>query len=659
MSNNVLMDMGSVIPTPKMTYPKPQVHAQHPFKDVKNHQLLMDYVMPRVAQGFRVTHGQLERYATIDKEVSGWMRLSEDDRARRRKQQQTGIPQATLTNLPLTYVHLDDLVTYYTQTFAPGKAMFYHTGKPDETEPASQMVLLMNNHAVYTGFYRHLYQGCWAMLKYNLGGFRMGWETEYGPKFAATPDNKVDVTNEAVWSGNKAHACDMYNTIMDPSVHPVMVHKDGEYAGYVAIRSHYWLSQRAMTSTYFNLDEELNNSATSGMNTTIFYRHPPAEAEMDSDESTSSNWITKLSDSPIGADRNGYEILEVDIRLNPTQFGLVESNQRTERDRYEIWRLTFLSNKRLIGASRLNNVHNHIAYYFGMVNDDGMERQQKSTAEIMSPFQNFASHVMNIHIQATRKKLFGLTCYDPSVIDLSQIPEGEIVGFVPAIKTGMGKNLNEAIWQDRGDIDTEKSLEDLKAIMDIVNIFFPVQALPSQIAGMDRAVSGQVQAVQQGVNRRMQKSATLLDSTCLRPLRFGLYYNILQYQADAVEITDFRGRTVTVNLSELRMTDLPFIIGMGLKAIDRQMVADRLQQVIFALIQNPNSAAQINVLGLIDFWTDMLDIDLDMNQFKLAPPPAPASPDGEAEAGATPAAGVQPATNPAAMTGPILDRGVR
>ena len=654
--SDTFFDASGPIPTAKMKYPAPDVHATHPFRDSKNHTKLMEYVMPRVAQGFRVRDGQLERFATIDKEVAGWMKLSEEDRKRRRKQQTTGIPQATLTNLPLTYVHLDDLVTYYTQTFAPGKAMFYHTGKPDETQPASQMVLLMNNHAVYTGFYRQLYQGCWAMLKYNLGGFRLGWETEYGPKFAATPEGESDTTMEAVWSGNKAFACDMYNTIMDPMVNPTMVHKDGEYAGHVIVRSHHWLSQRVLQRQYFNLDTELNEANTQGMTTTRYYRHPSVEAEMDSDESTSSNWISRLSDSPTGADRNGYEILEIDIRLNPTQFGLLDAQESKTRDRYEIWRLTFLSDKKLIGAVRLNNVHNHIPYYFGMVNDDGMERQQKSSAEIMSPFQNFASHVMNIHIQATRKKLFGLTAYDPSVIDLSKIPDGEVVGFVPMLKTGMGKNIQEAIWTDRGDLNTEKSLEDLKAIMDIVNIFFPVQALPSQIAGMDRAVSGQVQAVQQGVNRRMQKSATLLDSSCLRPLRFAMYYNILQYQQDAVEITDFRGRTVTVNLSELRMTDLPFIIGMGLKAIDRQMVADRLQAVIFALIQNPNSAAQINVLGLIDFWTDMLDIDLDMNQFRIQPPPAP---EGEAPPAGQEGTGVVPATNPQIITQPLMGRGAQ
>jgi hypothetical protein len=70
-----------------------------------------------------------------------------------------------------------------------------------------------------------------------------------------------------------------------------------------------------------------------------------------------------------------------------------------------------------------------------------------------------------------------------------------------------------------------------------------------------------------------------------------MYYNILQYQPDSSEVTDFyTGKPVKIDLASLRNTDLPFIIGQGLKAIDRQAAAQMLQQVIFALIQAPQAA---------------------------------------------------------------------
>ena len=86
--------------------------------------------------------------------------------------------------------------------------------------------------------------------------------------------------------------------------------------------------------------------------------------------------------------------------------------------------------------------------------------------------------------------------------------------------------------------------------------------------------------------------------------------------------------------------------------------AGMLQQIIFALIQAPQAAQGLDILGLIDYWTSMIDIDIDMKQFRLQPagPPNPdgsqpqVNPDGTPAQAAT---GIQPATNPQNVTAPI------
>lgn len=637
-------------------YQEPPVHAMHPLKNANNHKKLREYVVQRLVRGKDVRDSQLDRFVQIDKDVAGWMQMTDEDKKRAREQLKNGVPKARLMNLPIGWIQLDDMLTYLVQTFSPGKAMFYHTGKPDETESANQIVLLMNNHAIYAGYYRQMVHAALAMLKYNIGGFFMGWEEEFGPRLARDESGTVQSIDEKIWAGNKVQALDMYNTLLDPTVNPVDVFKEGEWAARIRIKSHYWLATRAARGTYFNLQECLEKDADN-YRTTKFYRHPPTEAQFGDDESTSSNWISRLSDTPNHFNNNGYEIVETYIRLNPTDFGLVPAADKSKRNRYEIWRITMLGDEKIIEATFMNNVHNHIPFYVGLVHDDGMERNQKSVEEILQPLQNFASHLMNIHIQATRKKLFGLTVYDKSIVDLSKMPDGEIVGFVPVEVTGQGKDIKNGIFEFKSDIDVERTMQDLSGIFQIVQQFFPLQASPSQIASIDRAVNSQVAAVQQGTNRRIQKIATLLDASCFRPMRFGMYYNILQYQQDGAEVVDFRGRQTTVDLSQLKNTDLPFIIGMGLKAIDRQMIADRLQQVIFALIQNPNSAARVDVLAMIDYWTDMLDVDIDMKQFQVAQNPSQIPPGEQAaqEAGGAAAGeqGVVPMTNPQDVTEPL------
>jgi hypothetical protein len=187
-------------------------------------------------------------------------------------------------------------------------------------------------------------------------------------------------------------------------------------------------------------------------------------------------------------------------------------------------------------------------------------------------------------------------------------------------------------------------------MMALIDQFFPTQSLPSQIAGIDRAVDSQVAAVQQGANRRQQKGARLIDETMLRPMRCSMYYNIVQYQKDNEKVADFyTGKEVDIDLSKLRDMNLSLIIGQGLKALDRQAMQGQLREIIFALIQAPTAAQRIDLLGLLDYWTSMMDLEMNLKQFEVVPPGQP-TPD---ETGVPAGPAVAPATAPSAFVEPI------
>lgn len=648
-----------------LTFPKPEVHANHPFRNDANHQALLEYVQARLELGKSHRDSKISRYAQIDKDMAGWIRLDDEDRKRMREHERDGTPIAVKTNLPLTFIHIDDMMTYYAQTFAPNRGMFYHTAKPGETSQATQITTIMNNHAIYGGYYRQMLLSIFAILKYNLGGLHTYWATDYGPKLGQDPAGNTTVEDSVMWRGNKAEAIDMYNFLPDPSVHPTQLYKDGEFAAIAKIRSHYWLADRASKGVYFNCEEALRTD--NGVGTADYYRHPPQEANLQADDSVSGtgggiNWLSILSAGPVYTANSGFELVECYIKINPNDFGLIDGDRaaKAKRNRYEIWRITLLNNRTIIEAQYMNNVHGFLPFFMGLANDDVMGEYAKSTAETINPLQNFASFLLNTHILATRKNLWGTTYYDPTVIDMDKIPKGEVSARVPMNPAGYGKDIRNAIFHDDHILDTKQTLQDLQSTLQIIDQFFPTQSLPSQIAGIDRAVDSQVAAVQQGANRRQHKGARLLDDSMMRPMRFCMYYNIVQFQVDGEQIPDFYGKPVTVNLSELRQTDLPFIIGQGLKAIDRQAASQLMQQVIFALIQNPQAAQQTDIMGLIDYWTSMMDIDVDMRQFQRQVPAAPADsgvPGSESVAGpetpGIPGGPVQPVTDPSAVTAPI------
>lgn len=634
-------------------------HGKHPMKNADSHQTLLEYVQQRLARGKAVRDNKIDRLATIDKNVAGWMRLSEEDRKRKATEERDGTPQAVTVNLPLTFVHLDDMMTYYAGTFAPNRGMFYSMGKPDEQESGAQIVTIMNNHAIYAGYFRQVLLALFATLKYNEGGFHVNWSRDQGPKLAKGENNESVLSMETIWQGNRCEALDNYNFFYDPTVHPTELYRKGEWGARTWMLSHHSLTTACANGVYYNCEDALKEGESAGQCT--YYRNPPAEAQMEFNESGGrTNWVAILSMTPEYNFSNGYEITETFIKLNPYQMNLVPRNpgNKATRNRPEIWRITLLNNKTVIDATYMNNIHGYLPFFIGMINDDLMGTSQKSVAEILSPLQSFASFLLNTHIAATRKNIWGLIAYDASVIDLSTIPKGEVAARVATKPSAAGKKVSDAIYEHSTRLETKQTMEDLEGVFGIINQFFPTQSAPSQIASIDRAIDSQVAAVQHGANRRMQKGAKLLDDSMFRPLRFCMYYNIVQFQEDGVEVSDFYGRPQKIDLQKLRQTDLPFIIGQGLKAIDRQAAAGQLQNVIFALIQNPQAASQIDLLGLIDYWTSMIDIDIDMKQFRLQP--APGSQPAALDAQGNPIAGgpVTPITNPAAVTGPLTKPGV-
>jgi hypothetical protein len=643
---------GDTMTHAKIKLPKPTVHSGHPFVNKFTHQKLLEYLQQRLLLGKQHRDAEINRLIKIDKNVAGWMQLNDEDKKRKSEQESTGVPQAVVMNLPLSFVHLDDMMTYFAQTFAPNRGMFYHTGKPDEVGPAAQIVTIMNNNAVYAGYYREVLQAVYSLLKYNNGGLTVEWAEDNGPKIVRNADGNIETGTELKWQGNRIEAIDMYNLLRDPHVHPTKLHCDGEFAAKVKMRSHYWLQNAASQGKYYNCEAAMENHE--GMSTTEYYRNPPQEANFSSsDSSGSTNWINILREYSTDGRAGGFELVEIHIKLNPTEFGLIPGTaaERAMRSRYEMWRFTILNNQWIIDAKYMDNVHGHLPFFMGVLNDDQMGTGQKSTAEILQPLQDFASFLLNTHVYATRKNIWGLIGYDPTMIDLRQVPTGEVAARVPVKPEAYGKDIRTFIYEHNGTLETKQTMSDLESVMGIISQFFPTQSLPSQIASIDRAVDSQVAAVQQGANRRQQKAARLLDDTVFRNMRFAMYYNLLQYQPAESEVTDFfTGKVVQIDLTQLRSTDLPFIIGQGLKAIDRQATASNLQQIIFALIQAPQASQGIDLLGMIDYWTSMIDVDIDMKQFRL---PAAPSPEGEAVAEAEVATGIQPATNPQAISQPI------
>src|SRR3546814_401789 len=251
-----------------------------------------------------------------------------------------------------------------------------------------------------------------------------------GVQTCALPISVVEEVQ--VFAGNQIQALDMYNTFWDPTVHPVNLHKDGEFAARISRRSTYWLQQRCLSGLYFNCEDVIKNNEGNWMNQSSvakYYINPPYEARLvnESRRRGGEDWLSILGNA-FTMEEGDYELVDITIRINPNDFGLIEGDaqQRAQRNRYEVWRFTVLNDERIIGVQYLNNAHSHIPFYFGISNDDTSAEHSKSPAETIQPLADFASFLMNIHIKACRKNVWGTTYYNPSAVDYSVVPDGEV-----------------------------------------------------------------------------------------------------------------------------------------------------------------------------------------------------------------------------------------
>src|SRR3546814_7358159 len=142
-----------------------------------------------------------------------------------------------------------------------------------------------------------------------------------------------------------------------------------------------------------------------------YYINPPYEARLDNEprRRCGEDWLSILGNA-FTMEEGDYELVDITIRINPNDFGLIEGDaqQRAQRNRYEVWRFTVLNDERMIGVQYLNNAHSHIPFYFGISNDDTSAEHSKILAETIQPLDDFASLLMNIQLKPCRNNVGGI-----------------------------------------------------------------------------------------------------------------------------------------------------------------------------------------------------------------------------------------------------------
>lgn len=589
----------------------------------ESHDDLLSFLIKKLAsdtnRNLRIT-----RYARMDRIITTWQKLSVEDSKRRQKQDATGKAQATSMNLPLVHTHVDDMVAFFAEVYSPSDGSFFATPQQLEAvQGLKDLVELMNEHAESTSYYVELCKSLRALLKYNIGGFKNEWLVE-------DSGNDTGREGEGV---NAATSLDMYNTLWDPSVtNPGDLRTKGEWVAEAEVvnRMHLIRGEQAgdYAGTMCVLDNEEDDTTRKAQ--ARYYRYPPIEAGVTSTDEESATVSHAASvdwsqyNKSLSADqielKSGYEVVNMYCWLNPAQFGLTHEALLYPADGYFLWRFKILGGERIIMAEPVNDesddIRNQgqvvIPWYIGLLNIDDMKEASRSIAELLGPFQNHSSFLMNAQVQGARSSIWGIKTIDGSMFDADALDQGE--GVTVTLKSKQpGRDVRSGYQEVKGTYDGSKTMDQVGALMSLAQQFFPAQALPSQVASIDRATTNQVAAVMQGVSKRLHMLVRVADKHIFSPLRFDQYRNIVKAEL----VQSIKG----VSDKKVRKA-----LGSGLEQLNREIAEASIRQLLFALIQNPQALQQYDITSIFNYWASMQKMPIDLNQFKLqertAPPPA-------------------------------------
>ena len=507
---------------------------------------------------------------------------------------------------------MDEIVTYLMEIYSPDSGL-YEGLAPQEKQPIiNAFTALMNNHAKNGKYYAELHIFLWCCLKYNLGALRVEWHRQRGIALQNTPQGSVERVEQILWQANLLKALDMYNVIWDISVLPKDVCRKGEFASEIDAVTKFRVVKMAENGELFNIERYLDTTVSEELS---FYETHPEIRGNDTHSTHGSgtvDWVKYWTGSSGDSENTAaIELIYYYGWLRGKDWGL------SDNDDLSIWRITVANGKYITEVSEQNNAHGMLPICFAMSVLDNMGLQQRSACETLAPFQDFGSFLMNVNVKSDRKSLYGITVYNPNLVDMSQIPKDDVAARIPLGASAGNIPVRDAVEQFTDAPDTAGTLEKLALNMELMEKLYPADMLQN-VTDLERATQFQAAATVHGSNRRSHKNAKLINDQAITDARTMMVYNILEFQ-EPLELPMPNGEKIEVNPTEFREMGVEHFIGEGLQSLDRMAVWLQLKDVINSLLQSPQANAEVDMLGLISYFASVGGLNVDLTQFRRVP----------------------------------------
>ena len=504
-----------------------------------------------------------------------------------------GIMNLPSTTPPVVVSQVDSVVAYLADVFLSGTPMFPVVSNPLNKKEAENLEVLIDDHAILGGYARQFLLFFKDGVKYNFSALEADWESidQYSITDEVLQPGKTGMS-KVTQKYTKVRRLDPYNVVWDHTVNPGDVSAEGDYAGYLQVKTRTKLktilNRLGNDKLGFNTKEALASGYMQAVSGYDSYRKPPQvsdyiQSRIPQDGMDWVGYITGKSQTDLSTNRqkNNYEQFILYARIIPSDFGLVVPSPNTP----QVWKLRVINNSVLVEAHRIISAYDYLPILFGQPLEDGLGFQTQSMAEAAIPFQTAAATMMNIRFNSARRAVSDRALYDSSAISHADINAPIPAAKIPVNMNSLdGKTLADAYYQIPFDASgTENALQDGIAIANF----------SKDLAGLNNPRRGQFQKGNKSVSEFettmaggdaiLRMPALMLEHQVFIPFKAILKLNIFQYGIDVKIISQKTGQLHEIDINKLRQQVLSFRIADGYTPKSKLASTDAINGLIQAI----------------------------------------------------------------------------
>lgn len=565
-------------------------------KETPFHAELLKHVKDLVEMSRRKMNTYYDRWDSFDEVYRGIKQEDKQDKQARNRKEPVKMV------VPIAHAQIQTFVAFAYAMLTQREYFFELMGlSPEDSKSARFAEAALQRDLDHNKFYPQLYQFLLDTARFGFGVFKAYWTEETQFVDEMTPAKKLSFLGLSMtiknqkskkvervkYQGNKTINISPYRFFTDPRL-PISRFQEGEFVASEDEYSHVDLKQLEHEGVVTGVDQIPSMSAIANPDRRNNSRLFNVEF---------NNIDARLQ--PAGQSKGTVLITEVQVKLVPSEFE-IDGKKLGPEDypvKYLIW---YGNDKKVIRCEPLNYIHDKFTYEVGEFTPDMNRFISDGLSGIIDQLQDVISWMINSHITSVRKVIQNWLLVDPDYVQLEDLKERRPVVRMKsgAGRTGIERYVKQLEVRDvtQGHVADADMLQKLVQVTTGIN-----ENLLGQFHGGRRSAT-EARNVSSSAAARLKMIVQNIYFSALEPLGRQLLSNLRDGLTEQTFVRMFGSDADPESYLALKRVNKNDLVGDydfqtfdGSLPSERGYIADSLNEVLLALLSNPNA---IPLLGL-------------------------------------------------------------